>query len=278
MATEKEIQVIITVPNQKVITVNKSICNKEHIYAQCNLKANKMALKELSANAYKLYMYFALNQDNYTFALSYVHVYSITGMSEKTYHRAVKELIEKGYLVKEKDKKNQYIFYDGKINGKYPLVKITGQESELDQDDETEVPDKSGQKGNSRKVEDTGEILQYNKLNNTINNSSDKDTNLSEMVADAPNEANASKSSDKEYELIKIFRKENIDKIQVYGYEKVFIGNSKFNKILKDLMCTLDENTMLEGYISAAKEQGIGRDYTCSYIQEYIYDITEGKS
>ena len=275
---EEKIRVIVTVPNQKVITVNKSICDKEHIYAQCNLKANKMALKELSANAYKLYMYFALNQDDYTFALSYVHVYSITGMSEKTYHRAVKELIEKGYLVKEEDKKNQYIFYDGKINGKYPLVKITGQESELDQDDETEVPDKSDQKGNSRQVEDTGEILQYNKLNNTINNSSDKDTNLSEMVADAPNEANASKSSDKEYELIKIFRKENIDKIQVYGYEKVFIGNSKFNEILKNLMYTLDENTMLERYISAAKEQGIGRDYTCSYIQEYIYDITEGKS
>ena len=42
-------------------------------------------------------------------------------------------------------------------------------------------------------------------------------------------------------------------------------------------MYTLDENAMLEGYISAAKEQGIGRDYACSYIQEYIYDITEGK-
>ena len=174
---EEKIRVIVTVPNQKVITVNKSICDKEHIYAQCNLKANKMALKELSANAYKLYMYFALNQDDYTFALSYVHVYSITGMSEKTYHRAVKELIEKGYLVKEKDKKNQYIFYDGKINGEYPLVKITGQESELDQDDETEVPDKSGQKGNSCQVKITGEILQDNTLNNTMNNSDAPDTN-----------------------------------------------------------------------------------------------------
>lgn len=275
---EEKIRVIVTVPNQKVITVNKSICDKEHIYAQCNLKANKIALKELSANAYKLYMYFALNQDDYAFALSYVHVYSTTGISEKTYHRAVKELIEKGYLVKEKDKKNQYIFYDGKIDGEYPLVKITGQESKTDQDDKTEVPDKSGQKGNSRLVENTGEILQDNKLNNTINNSSDKDTNLSEMVADAPNKANASESSEEKHKLIKIFRKENIDKIQVYGYEKVFIGNSKFNEILKNLMYTLDENTMLERYISAAKEQGIGRDYTCSYIQEYIYDITEGKS
>ena len=104
-----------------------------------------------------------------------------------------------------------------------------------------------------------------------------KEKNIIDKGADAPYEANAPQSSDKEHKLIKIFRKENIDKIQVYGYEKVFIGNSKFNKILKDLMYTLDENAMLEGYISAAKEQGIGRDYACSYIQEYIYDITEGK-
>lgn len=274
---EEKIRVIVTVPNQKVITVNKSICDKEHIYATCNLKANKIALKELSANAYKLYMYFALNQDNYTFALSYLDVYNITGMSEKTYHRTVKELIEKGYLVKTETSTNQYIFYDGKIDGKYSLVKNTGREIQIDQMDVTEIHEKFGQKGNSRLVEDTGEILQDTKLNNTINNSSDKDTNLSEMVANAPNEANASESSKEEHKLIKIFRKENIDKIQVYGYEKVFIGNSKFNKILNDLMYTLDENTMLEGYISAAKEQEIGRDYTCSYIQEYIYDITEGK-
>lgn len=52
MATEEKIRVIITVPNQKVVTVKQSICDKEHIYTQCNLKANKMALKELSANAY----------------------------------------------------------------------------------------------------------------------------------------------------------------------------------------------------------------------------------
>ena len=56
MGTENKIRVIITVPNQKVVTVKQSICDKEHIYTQCNLKANKMALKELSANTYKLYI------------------------------------------------------------------------------------------------------------------------------------------------------------------------------------------------------------------------------
>ena len=124
----------------------------------------------------------------------------------------------------------------------------------------------------STNIPSKGDECKPNKTNKTNN------IKYNTNGADAPNEANASESSKEEHNLIKIFRKENIDKIQVYGYEKVFIGNSKFNEILKNLMYTLDENTMLERYISAAKEQGIGRDYTCSYIQEYIYDITEGKS
>lgn len=177
MGTENKIRVIITVPNQKVVTVKQSICDKEHIYTQCNLKANKMALKELSANTYKLYMYFALNQNDFVMALSYVDVYNVTGMSEKTYHRAVKELIDKGYLVKEKDKKNQYIFYDGKIDGEYSVVKNTRQESQVDQDAETEVSDKTGQKGNSRQVKTTGEILQDTTLNNTLDTKAAPDTN-----------------------------------------------------------------------------------------------------
>lgn len=214
---EEKVRVIITVPNQKVVTVKQSICDKEHIYTQCNLKANKMALKELSANAYKLYMYFALNQNDYTFALSYVHVYSVTGMSEKTYHRAVKELIEKGYLVKEENKKNQYIFYDGKIDGEYPLVKNTGQESQVGQVDETEVPDKNGQKDVSRMAKDAGEILQDITLNNTINNSDAPDTNgamdASRFDADALKEIDFNSS-------FNFFKNEDIKRIMKATYSE----------------------------------------------------------
>ena len=246
MATEEKIKVIITVPNQKVVTVKQSICDKEHIYTQCNLKANKMALKELNANAYKLYMYFALNQNDYTFALSYVHVYSITGMSEKTYHRAVKELIEKGYLVKEEDKKNQYIFYDGKIDGEYPLVKNTGQESQVDQVDETEVPDKSGQKGNSRLVGNTGEILQDTTLNNTINNSDAPDTNGA-MDASLDN-ADAFKEIDFNSEL-KSFNNEDIKRIMKATYAE-----------RKDLY---DNNELVEYLV----REFLGNNYRCTNKQ-----------
>ena len=262
MGNEEKIRVIITVPNQKVITVKQSICDTEHIYARCNLKANKMALKELSANAYKLYMYFALNQDNYSFALSYVHVYSITGISEKTYHRAVKELIDKGYLVKEEGKKNQYIFYDGKIDGEYCMVKNTGQESESDQDVETEVPDKTGQKGNSRLVKTTGEILQDTTLNKTINNDDAPDTS---GAMNASLNADALEKLNFDSELYDIFDNEDIKRIMIATY--------------KDKKENYDDEKLINFLI----KEFTGNNYKCKNIQavsdyaNYIVynDITE---
>lgn len=267
MEKEEKIRVIITVPNQKVITVNKSICDGEHIYATCNLKANKMALKELSPNTYKLYMYFALNQNDYSFALSYVHVYSITGMSEKTYHRAVKELIDKGYLVKEEGKKNQYIFYDGKIDGEYSLVKNTGQESQVDQDDETKISDKSSQKGNSRTVVVTGEILQDNTNNNTLDINTAPDTSGAE-VASAPL-ADTSSSSEPERE-IEIFEKKLITVNQLKNYQEIPVNNIEYNRILKTLIYNMDYKATLKEFIEAANLNVIGKNYTCSYIKKYI--------
>lgn len=165
---EEKIKIIMTVPNQKVVTVQHTICDKEHIYTQCNVKANKMALKELSPNAYKLYMYFDLNQHNYTFALSYKDVHEYTGMSDKTYQKSVNELIDKGYLV-QSEIKNQYIFYDGKINGDYGKVEITQREStNLPTNDKNEPCDK-GRNYLDWKEETTGEIL-HNTTENIINN------------------------------------------------------------------------------------------------------------
>ena len=59
-----------TVPNQKVVTVNKELCDKNHKYAAINLNAMDKAAQELDAGAFKLWCYFAKNQNNYIFALS----------------------------------------------------------------------------------------------------------------------------------------------------------------------------------------------------------------
>ena len=41
-----------------------------------------------------------------------VDVRNFSGMSVSSYHRAVNELIEKGYLIKAQTAQNQYEFYE----------------------------------------------------------------------------------------------------------------------------------------------------------------------
>lgn len=100
-------------PNQKVVTVIKS---KPKGYI-LDIEANKLARKTLSSDAYSLYMYFVLNIPGYTEALSMKHNVEISALSERTYYKAINELINKGYLVKTQHEqiKEYYMFYE---NGK----------------------------------------------------------------------------------------------------------------------------------------------------------------
>lgn len=102
-------------PNQKVVTVIKS---KPKGYI-LDIDANKLARKTLSSDAYSLYMHFVLNIPGYTEALSMQHNIDTSSLSERTYYKAVKELIQKGYLVKTPHEqiKEYYLFYE---NGKTP--------------------------------------------------------------------------------------------------------------------------------------------------------------
>ena len=97
-------------PNQKVVTVVKS---KPKGYI-LDIEANRVAHKKLSSNAYSLYMHFVLNVPGYTEALSVKHITNNTDLSERTYYNAVKELIEKRYLVKTQNEqiKEYYLFYE----------------------------------------------------------------------------------------------------------------------------------------------------------------------
>lgn len=97
-------------PNQKVVTVVKS---KPKGYI-LDIAANKTAHKKLSSYAYSLYMHFVLNMPGYTEALSVKHITNNTDLSERTYYKAVNELIEKRYLVKvpHEQIKEYYLFYE----------------------------------------------------------------------------------------------------------------------------------------------------------------------
>lgn len=57
------------------------------------------AMADLKGASFKLYMYILSNQDGYIFGLSQKDVANRAGIPEPTYRTAVKELIDKKYLV-----------------------------------------------------------------------------------------------------------------------------------------------------------------------------------
>ena len=98
-----------TVPNQKIVKVQKEKCDKQNIYAAINIEALELAAQTLDAGAFKLWVYFAKNQGGYEFALSSKDVLDTFGMKIKQYNNAVTELIDKGYLVRQGVSSN-YLF------------------------------------------------------------------------------------------------------------------------------------------------------------------------
>ena len=99
--------------NQKVIQINRV---KNYI----NFEANYKAMSVLSSNAYVLYMYLLMHDNRRIWALSSKDVYAKTALTEKTYPKAVAELIDKNYLVRRdiqlvaytKFSDNIYQFYE----------------------------------------------------------------------------------------------------------------------------------------------------------------------
>lgn len=102
---------IKVVPNQKVIEVCKINSKKGKIL---DVPTNRQAQKELSAQAYVLYMHFILHVPGYKEALSLEHILNTTSLSERGYYKSIKELIDKRYLIKNKHKdySDFYHFYE----------------------------------------------------------------------------------------------------------------------------------------------------------------------
>lgn len=101
---------INTVPNQKVVKIQKEKIEKEDNYAKINVDALQNAMIDLDGNTFKLWMYFSKNRDGHTFALSKVDAIKWGIGSKSSYDRAVRKLIEEGYLVKTSP--NHYDFYE----------------------------------------------------------------------------------------------------------------------------------------------------------------------
>ena len=112
-------------PNQKVVTVIKS---KPKGYI-LDIEANKIARKELSSDAYSLYMHFVLNVPGYTEALSMQQNIQTSSLSQRTYYKAVNELIQKDYLVKTPHEciKEYYLFYENRGDERWIVTRKEAQ-------------------------------------------------------------------------------------------------------------------------------------------------------
>lgn len=95
------------VQNQKIITIKKQKADKNNPYAIINLSSLQLAMTQLNDSELKLWLYLNKNQCEFVLELSPKAVRAWGIGSDSTYHRAVKGLIDKGYLVQvEKDKYN----------------------------------------------------------------------------------------------------------------------------------------------------------------------------
>ena len=122
-----------TSENQKIVIVNKATTDKKHPYTPINIEVLNNALTTLKGNEFKVWMYIAKNQNQFTFALSSKETCRICNICRYTYVNAIHALLDKGYLVPKVDEKNVYIFYEAGSNDPDATIKISeNKKAEID--------------------------------------------------------------------------------------------------------------------------------------------------
>lgn len=96
-------------PNQKQITIHKAPTDAQNIFGMFNIYTLRAAMRALKNSSFKLWVYLASNQNNYTFYLSAADC-ADWGIKSDSFHSAVNDLINKQYLVNQSG--HQYDFYE----------------------------------------------------------------------------------------------------------------------------------------------------------------------
>ena len=103
----------MTYPNQRMINIHREAVQTDFLGIKNeNWKA---ASRDLSAHAFKLYIYLAANADNFKLALSPAAVRQEIGMARSTFHDQFHVLLDKGYLVHSHG--NTFEFYETSQSG-----------------------------------------------------------------------------------------------------------------------------------------------------------------
>lgn len=100
----------MSVPNQKRVIIKKAPCDKDNLYSVTNQEVELAAMRDLKDGAFRMWRYFSMNQNNYSFDLSQTAISKVTGVSRSTYYRAIDELMLKGYLIAINKNSNIYHF------------------------------------------------------------------------------------------------------------------------------------------------------------------------
>lgn len=100
----------ISYPNQKRITIQKTVSDRAHPYSIFNIGALEFAMKTLKNDSFKLWSYLNMNQNGFQFYLSKADC-NASGI--KNYHNAVNDLIAKGFL--RDDGGNHYTFLENPL-------------------------------------------------------------------------------------------------------------------------------------------------------------------
>ena len=123
---------MFTSPNQRRITVIKEQIEKgsgaKRPYLIAYRDNIEKAAKDLSGNAFKLYIYLLGNQEGYEFGFSPKDVGSRYGFSEDSARDAFKTLEKKGYLVEERN--NIFTFNERKVDATISLPSTFGKNLE----------------------------------------------------------------------------------------------------------------------------------------------------
>lgn len=154
------------VENQKLGKIVKAKTDKDNVYGLVNKDCMYKAMKNLTYNEFKVYLYMITNQNGYEFAISTKHIAEVTGISDVgNVRKVITNLIEKGYCV---ERGNVRTFYEDKER-----VNSTRVENEACKNNT------SGSVNSTRgvvlnlhegRVNSTREIIQNNILYNTNNN------------------------------------------------------------------------------------------------------------
>lgn len=95
-------------PNQLFVTIHKDKC--EHDFLQVNKSDWMEAYSTLNRGAFGLYLYLCGNMNGFHLGLSSVAVQRALGISDSTYRRAKRTLIQAGYLIEGRNGHDYHFF------------------------------------------------------------------------------------------------------------------------------------------------------------------------